>query len=97
MPMYSAWDTLAGGFPHSEILGSKLVWQLPEAYRSLQRLSSPVIAKASTICTYSLDSITLVTNHRYLTSWSVIELLTTFADEYNYTRILESFVIYSIT
>jgi hypothetical protein len=35
----------------------------------------------------------LVTNHRYLTSWSVIELLTTIADEYNYTRILESFVI----
>jgi hypothetical protein len=64
--MYSARDTLTGGFPHSEILGSKLVWQLPEAYRSLQRPSSPVIAKASTMCTYSLDSITLVTNHRFI-------------------------------
>ena len=36
------------GLPHSEILGSKLVCQLPEAYRRLQRLSSPVAAKAST-------------------------------------------------
>ena len=57
--MYSANDTLAGGFPHSEICGSKLVCQLPAAYRRLQRPSSPVIAKASTTCTYSLDPITL--------------------------------------
>ena len=49
------------GFPHSEILGSKLVCQLPEAYRKLLRPSSPVIAKASTICTYSLDPIALST------------------------------------
>src|SRR6185369_1304669 len=47
------------GFPHSEIPGSKLVCQLPGAYRRLLRLSSPVIAKASTTCTYSLDPITL--------------------------------------
>ena len=47
------------GFPHSEIPGSKLVCQLPGAYRRLQRPSSPVIAKASTTCTYSLDPITL--------------------------------------
>ena len=50
---------LRGGFPHSEISGSKLVCQLPEAYRRLSRPSSPVIAKASTTCTYSLDPITL--------------------------------------
>ena len=48
-----------GGFPHSEIPGSKLVYQLPEAYRRLLRPSSPVAAKASTICAYSLDHITL--------------------------------------
>ena len=30
------------GFPHSEIPGSMLVRQLPEAYRSLPRLSSPL-------------------------------------------------------
>ena len=42
---------LRGGFPHSEISGSKLVCQLPEAYRRLSRPSSPVIAKASTTCT----------------------------------------------
>ena len=39
----------AGGFPHSEILGSKPGWRLPEAYRSLQRPSSVLSAKASTI------------------------------------------------
>ena len=57
--MYSLCDTFAGGFPHSEISGSKLICQLPEAYRRLSRPSSPIIAKASTICSYSLDPITL--------------------------------------
>lgn len=38
----------AGGFPHSEILGSKPCWRLPEAYRSLKRPSSVLSAKAST-------------------------------------------------
>ena len=51
--------TYKAGFPHSEIFGSKLVCQLPEAYRRLLRPSSPVIAKASTMCTYSLVPITL--------------------------------------
>src|SRR5688572_22250438 len=50
---------LRGGFPHSEISGSKLICQLPEAYRRLSRPSSPIIAKASTTCSYSLDPITL--------------------------------------
>jgi hypothetical protein len=53
---------LRAGFPHSEIFGSKLACQLPEAYRRLQRPSSPVVAKASTTCTYSLDPITLNTD-----------------------------------
>ena len=57
--MYSVSDDLSAGFPHSEICGSKLVCQLPAAYRRLQRPSSPVIAKASTMCTYSLVPITL--------------------------------------
>ena len=39
-----------GGFPHSEIPGSKLVCQLTGAYRRLLRPSSPVTAKASTVC-----------------------------------------------
>ena len=52
---------LRGGFPHSEISGSKLICQLPEAYRRLSRPSSPVIAKASTTCTCSLDPIALTT------------------------------------
>ena len=49
---------LRGGFPHSEILGSKLVCQLPGAYRRLLRPSSPPAAKASTARAYSLDHIT---------------------------------------
>ena len=57
-PMNSVGSTLAGGFPHSDISGSKLVCQLPEAFRRLPRPSSPVIAKASTVCAYSLDHIT---------------------------------------
>ena len=61
--MYSAGSTLAGGFPHSEIPGSKLYCQLPEAYRRLTRLSSPVAAKASTMCAWSLDPITLKHHH----------------------------------
>ena len=64
MTMYSSCDTPKGGFPHSEISGSKLICQLPEAYRRLSRPSSPIIAKASTICSYSLDSITLISLSR---------------------------------
>ena len=62
MFQFSGFASLAGysflsGFPHSDICGSKLVCQLPAAFRKLLRPSSPVIAKASTTCTYSLDSI----------------------------------------
>ena len=38
------------GFPHSDILGSKLAYQFPEAYRRLLRPSSAPDAKASTVC-----------------------------------------------
>ena len=68
IPMYSVCDTFAGGFPHSEISGSKLICQLPEAYRRLSRPSSPIIAKASTMCSYSLDPITLTSQHETLTA-----------------------------
>ena len=51
--------TIKAGFPHSEICGSMRVCSLPAAYRKLLRPSSPVIAKASTMCTYSLVPITL--------------------------------------
>jgi hypothetical protein len=47
-------DMTPGGFPHSDILGSKPVWRLPEAFRSLPRPSSPLVAKASTMCPYVL-------------------------------------------
>jgi hypothetical protein len=38
------------GFPHSDIPGSQLGCQLPRAYRRLQRPSSALDAKASTMC-----------------------------------------------
>ena len=53
-------DLKEAGFPHSEISGSKPICRLPAAYRRLSRPSSPIIAKASTTCTYSLDPITLL-------------------------------------
>ena len=43
------------GFPHSDIPGSKLVYQLPWAYRRFPRPSSPLDAKTSTTCPCSLD------------------------------------------
>ena len=56
--LFSVGYLLRGGFPHSEIAGSKLVCQLADAYRRLPRPSSPSTAKASTMCAYSLDHIT---------------------------------------
>ena len=43
------------GFPHSEILGSQLGYQLPKAYRRFPRPSSAPRAKASTVCPYKLN------------------------------------------
>ena len=45
-------DLRRSGFPHSDIPGSPLVWELPEAYRTLQRPSSSFSVKASTIRPY---------------------------------------------
>ena len=45
-------DMTHARFPHSEIFGSKLVWQLPEAYRSLLRPSSVSYVKASVMCAW---------------------------------------------
>src|SRR3954452_3687736 len=56
--LFSVGYLLPGGFPHSEIAGSKLVCQLADTYRRLPRPSSPSTAKAFTICAYSLDHIT---------------------------------------
>ena len=39
-------------FPHSDTLGSQFVCQLPEAFRRLQRPSSALNAKASTVRSY---------------------------------------------
>ena len=50
IPMHSVCDTLAGGFPHSEICRSQPGYRLPTAFRRFQRLSSPLDAKSSTVC-----------------------------------------------
>src|SRR5438094_3480346 len=42
-------------FPHSEIPGSKVGQHLPRAYRTRPRPSSALGAKASTVCSCSLD------------------------------------------
>ena len=51
-PMYSVQDTqlMLGGFPHSDITGSKAVYRLTDTFRRLPRPSSPLAAKASTVC-----------------------------------------------
>jgi hypothetical protein len=49
---------LSEGLLHSDISGSKLVCQLPEAFRRLPRPSSPPTAQAFTVCAYLLDHIT---------------------------------------
>ena len=58
-PIYSDKDVshinVTNGFPHSETSGSSLDWQLPEAFRSLPRLSSPLNAKASPIRPFQLS------------------------------------------
>ena len=56
--LFSIKYLLLGGFPHSEIAGSKLVCQLADTYRRLPRPSSPSTAKASARYAYSLDHIT---------------------------------------
>ena len=45
-------DSGISRFPYSDILGSKLVYQLPVAYRRLQRPSSALGAKASALRSY---------------------------------------------
>src|ERR1700675_2784112 len=54
---YASQRITTGGFPHSEISGSKVGQHLPRAYRSRPRPSSAPGAKASTVCSYSLDQI----------------------------------------
>jgi hypothetical protein len=51
------------GLPHSDTPGSQLGCQLPRAYRRLQRPSSALDAKASTMCPSQLVSQTLNKNH----------------------------------
>ena len=53
-------------FPHSEIPGSKVGQHLPRAYRSRPRPSSAPGAKASTVCSYSLDR----KEHVLMSLWS---------------------------
>ena len=68
-PMYSGTEyarITTREFPHSEIPGSKVGQHLPEAYRSRPRPSSALGAKASTVCSYSLDR----KEHVLMSLWS---------------------------
>ena len=58
---YASQRITTGGFPHSEIPGSKVGQHLTRAYRSRPRPSSALGAKASTVCPYSLDREELIT------------------------------------
>lgn len=51
-------------FPHSDTPGSQLGCQLPRAYRRLQRPSSALDAKASTMCPLMLAKQTLNKQHK---------------------------------
>jgi hypothetical protein len=83
--------TYKAGFPHSEICGSKCVCSLPAAYRKLLRPSSPVIAKASTMCTYSLVPITLApTDSRERHRKSRVQLVACLLIRYYYPKCLVS-------
>ena len=79
------------GFPHSEICGSMFVCQLPAAYRKLLRPSSPVIAKASTLCTLSLVSITLTSLSRI--RYTVFEFTLPYPKQSNFLRSLHILLI----
>src|SRR5919198_5780274 len=52
---YGSQRITTGGFPHSEIPGSKVGQHLTRAYRSRPRPSSALGAKASTVRSCSLD------------------------------------------
>ena len=68
---YSVLDTklTLGGLPHSDIFGSQFICQLPEAFRRLSRLSSPLTAKASALCTLFFDHITsFITSNPFTSS-----------------------------
>ena len=61
-----------GGFPHSEIHGSKPVLRFPVAYRSILRPSSAPSAKASAMRTSLLDlSAKLITFVNFLTLFTL--------------------------
>ena len=73
--MYSKSEFLTSeaGLPHSDIFGSSRRCQLPEAFRRLLRPSSPLTAKASTVCAYSLDHIILndLVNLRSISTFNI--------------------------
>ena len=60
------YGTAPVGLPHSDIPGSLRIWPLPEAYRSLSRLSSPISAKASACCPYLLVLLRILPTLTYL-------------------------------
>ena len=62
--MHSGLNDLAVGLPHSEIPGSKLGYQLPWAFRRFLRPSSPLDAKTSTVCPFTLGHVNRIPSGR---------------------------------
>ena len=52
------------GFPHSEICGSGVYFQLTAAYRRLSRPSSALGAKAFILCSFSLEQLRSCSLHK---------------------------------
>jgi hypothetical protein len=65
---------LSVGFPIRTSWDIAPICRLPQAFRRLSRPSSPIIAKASTICSYSLDSITLTSQTTLCSAIQNLEL-----------------------
>ena len=80
-------DMTPCGFPHSEICGSIAYLQLPAAFRSLSRLSSALSAKASSLCSSSLN---LLSGLAWPASWLLLLLL---SDVLSLSRSFKRFLI----
>ena len=63
VPLHTLWihawihGSSPWGFPHSEICGSGVYFQLTAAYRRLSRPSSALGAKAFILCSFSLEQL----------------------------------------
>ena len=72
----------------------KACFQLPEAFRRIPRPSSPLTAKASTVCASLLDHITSITSKLYAHTYQTI--LSSLVLPHFFTKFLMNVWIYQI-